>query len=232
MQIFSTLVLTVGLVLGFTANASTTARVPHIFTGDSPAPAYQNFSKYRYKKDARDSRGYAEYYYDQAKLDRIHRTTGVSSVHTMVRNIAKDGLCGTYSTCFRVYVFVNGDQDTGSHVATFVVSPGTGRRTPRYNNAKLRNYTRYLYKFERPTQFGSFDMYRIYGSKSYPDPVPNMPNAMFFDTSIALHGSFGKVNGGKQSHGCIRMNPDESYWLHTLVRAAQGRMTVDVFHTR
>ncbi len=219
-------------VMGASAQAGTTSRVPRIFNGNSDAPAYQHFSKYKYKKDSRDSRGYAGYTLNQSKLNKIARSAGVGSVHVMVRNIAKDGLCGKYTECFRAYVYVNGDQHSGEHVATFVVSPGTGRRTPLYNNAKLRKYTRSLYSFESPTQFKNFDMYRIYGSKSYPDPTPNMPNAMFFDNAIALHGSFGKVNGAKQSHGCIRMNPDESYWLHSLVRAANGRLTVDVVHTR
>lgn len=225
---FLGLLITVG---GF-AQSTIKPRVPHIFTGDSPAPAYQNYRKFRKKPDSRDSRGYAEYYYDQVKLNHIAGTEGISSVHTVVRNIARDGLCGTYKECFRVYIYVNGNQNDGYHVATFIVSPGTGRRTPLYNDAKLRKFTRTLYRYERPTQFKNFDMYRIYGSKSYPGSIPNMPNAMFFSSAIALHGSFGKVNGSKQSHGCIRMNPDESYWLHSLVRAAEGKLTVDVFHTR
>lgn len=214
------------------AQNNTQPRVPHVFTGNSTAPAYQHYSKFVNKEDGRDSRGYAGYYLGQQKLRSIYNSVGVRSVHTVVRNIAKDGLCGDYKECFRVYVYVNGEQNSGDHVATFIVSPGTGRRTPLYNNAKLRTFTRSLHGFEKKTQFKNFDMYRIYGSKSYPDPLPNMPNAMFFDGAIALHGSFGKVNGSKQSHGCIRMNPDESYWLHSLVRAAEGNLTVDVFHTR
>lgn len=232
MKFTSAIILGLLLTSGVFAKAAAEPRVPYVFTGNSTAPAYQHYRKFIRKKDARDSRGYAEYYLNQPLVNKVEQTEGINSVHTMVRNIAKDGLCGKHSTCFRVYVFINGDQDSGHHVATFIVSPGKGQRTPLYNNAKLRVFTRTLYKFERPTQFKKFDMYRIYGSKSYPGPIPNMPNAMFFSSAIALHGSFGKVDGGKRSHGCIRMNPDESYWLHSLVRAANGKLTVDVFHTR
>lgn len=229
MRFLSTLLL---LVFAQYSLAQELPRVPAVFTGDSWAPAYQNYSKYRYTEDSRDSRDFAEYYLDEPKLQRIRNTEGIWAVHAMVRNIAKDGLCGDFAQCFRVYIFVNGDQYGGEHVATFVVSPGTGRRTPLYDDAKLRTFTRYLYKYERPTQFKKFDMYRIYGSKSYPDPIPNMPNAMFFSDSIALHGSFGRVDGNKRSHGCIRMFPDESYWLHSLVIESNGKLTVDVLHTR
>lgn len=206
-------------------------RVPYIFTGNSPAPEYQNYSKYRYKEDRRDSTGYQGYHLDYDLLNQVRQSEGVWAVHTMVRDISRDGLCD-YSQCFRVYIFVNGDEEGGYHVATFTVSPGTGRRTPLYYDAKLRKHTRYLYRYEKPGQFKNYDMYRIYGSKAYPDPIPNMPNAMFFSASIALHGSFGRVDGNKRSHGCIRMFPDESYWLHSLVRESGGNLTVDVRHTR
>ncbi len=80
--------------------------------------------------------------------------------------------------------------------------------------------------------YNGWDMYRIYGSKAYPDSVPNMPNAMFVLPPIALHGSFDKVDGNKRSHGCVRMNPDEAYWVHSLVIQAEGNFTMDVLHTR
>lgn len=216
------------------AQAQGVSRVPAIFTGDSPAPAYQNYSTYRYLADGRDSRGYAEYFLNLLRVNSLIQNNQVYSVHAHVRNIAKDGLCDS-AECFRVYIFVNGDENNGEHVATFVVSPGTGRRTPSVEDQPLRKYdkkVRWLKNFEAPTIFEDWDMFRIYGSKSYPDSVPNMPNAMFFLQAIALHGSFDKVDGNKRSHGCIRMFPDESYWLHSLVRAGQGNLTVDVLHTR
>ena len=205
-------------------------RVPAVFTGNSPAPAYQNYSRYKNKVDSRDSRSFAGYHLDLAKISAVRSTTGIRSVHTHTRDIARDGLCK--GTCFRVYVYLNGDERSGEHVATFVVSPGTGRRTPLADKASLRRFTRSLTSFERPTQYRNYDMYRIYGSKSYPSSTPNMPNAMFWRDAIAHHGSFDKVDGEKRSHGCVRMFPDESYFLHSLVIEAEGNMTFDVLHTR
>lgn len=210
--------------------ASAQNRVPNVFTGDSPAPAYREYSRYRNKEDRRDSRNFAQYHLDLNKIDSVRNSRGIRSVHVHVRDIAKDGLCS--GTCFRAYVYLNGDERSGEHVATFVVSPGTGRRTPLVSDAPLRRHTRSLASYERPTQYRNFDMYRIYGSKSYPSSTPNMPNAMFYMDAIALHGSFDTVDGNKRSHGCVRMFPDESYFVHSLVIEAEGNLTFDVLHTR
>jgi hypothetical protein len=220
--------LTSNLVFGLSSKAQD--RVPQIFTGDSSAPAYQSYSRYKNKKDTRSSVGFKGYYLNQAKINSIINGRGVSSMHVHVRDIAKDGICE--GTCFRAFVYLNGDVRSGEHVATFVVSPGTGRRTPYVENKPLRRHTRSLAKYERPTQFGNYDMYRIYGSKSYPSATPNMPNAMFFLDAIALHGSFDTVDGNKRSHGCVRMFPDESYFVHSLAIEAGGNVTFDVLHTR
>lgn len=209
-------------------------RVPRIFTGNSPDAFYQNYAPYNAINDSRDSQDFAEYYFNPQLVEDVAAAEGIQSVHTHVRNIARDGLCSA-AECFRVYVFVNGDEDSGIHVATFVVSPGTGTKTPLMSNKSLRRYdpdVRYLKKFEKPTMFDGWDMYRIYGSKSYPGKVPNMPNAMFFTGPIAIHGSFDSVDGTKLSHGCVRMFPDESYWLHSLVIRAQGQLTTDILHTK
>lgn len=228
------LVLAAFLLSSFNAfSQETLNRVPYVFTGNATVPEYQHYDAYKYKKDSRDSRDYAEYYLvSDAELNNLRHNEGIQSIHVHVRNIALDNLCGDYSTCFRAYVFANGDESTGVLLATFVVSPGTGRRTPLASNLPLRTFTRSLTWYERPTQFENFDMYRVYGSKSYPGRIANMPNAIFYMNAIAIHGSFDKVNGNKQSHGCIRMNPDESYWLQTLVREARGNFTIDVLHTR
>ncbi len=216
--------------IAFSLSASAQNRVPNVFTGKSPAPAYQDYSRYRNKVDGRDSTGFAEYKLDVNKIKSIRKSSGITSVHAHIRDIAKDGICT--GTCFRAYIYVNGNVESGEHVATFVVSPGTGRRTPLVNNASLRRFTRSLASYERPTQYRNFDMYRIYGSKSYPSGTPNMPNAMFFLDAIALHGSFDTVDGNKRSHGCVRMFPDESYFVHSLVIEAEGNLTFDVLHTR
>jgi hypothetical protein len=211
---------------------SSQRRVPYVFTGNSTSPSHSHYDSYKYKKDDRDSREFTEYYLiSNSELNRFISREGLNSIHFHVRNIAVDGLCD-YSQCFRVYVFANGDEDDGKHLATFVVSPGTGRRTPLVSDVPLRRWTRWLRSYESPTQFEDFDMYRVYGSKSYPGPIANMPNAMFYMDAIAIHGSFDTVDGSKRSHGCVRMFPDESYWVQTLARAAGGNVTFDVLHTR
>lgn len=223
--VYTFITVSLSCVFAFASN-----RVPYIFTGESPAPAYQSFAKYKNKKDQRDSTEFKEYYLNLDRVNTLAAADQIHSVHAHIRDIAKDDLCT--GTCFRVYIYLNGDLKSGEHVATFVVSPGTGRRTPLVNNAPLRRFTRSLTKYERPTQYYNYDMYRIYGSKSYPDSTPNMPNAMFYMDRIALHGSFDKVDGSKRSHGCVRMFPDESYFVHSLAILAQGNLTFDVLHTR
>lgn len=225
-EIFVSLFL--GLV--FSLNVYAVDRVPYVFTGDSKAPAYQDYSSYKKKKDSRDSTKYAGYYLNYDRINKIAKKRGISKVHYHVRDIAKDGLCK--GTCFRILIYLNGGPQDGEHVATFVVSPGTGTRTPTVSNAQLRRYTRTLYKYESPTQYSNFDMYRIYGSKSYPGSIPNMPNVQFFMDAIGIHGSFDKVDGNKRSHGCIRMFPDESYFAYSLTMAAGGNAYFDVVHTR
>lgn len=226
--------MSVALFLISTVSYAQANRVPRIFTGNSPDAFYQNYSPYNNINDNRDSSGFAEYFLDEELVEKVASQEGINSVHAHVRNIAEDGLCKS-SECFRAYIFLNGNQDSGVLVATFVVSPGTGSKTPEMNDKPLRKYdpkVRYLTKFEKPTKFDVWDMYRIYGSKSYPGSVPNMPNAMFVTPAIALHGSFDTVDGNKRSHGCVRMFPDESYWVHSLVIRAGGAFTMDILHTQ
>jgi hypothetical protein len=234
LKLFFSILLTLFVVTDIAQAQSSTTRVPRVFTGSSPDFFYQNYAPYNKINDARDSREYAEYFLDAELVEEMANAGTIQSVHVHVRNIAKDNMCSS-SECFRAFVFVNGDEDTGVHVATFVVSPGTGSKTPTMSDKPLRVYdsnVRYLTKFEKPTKFDNWDMYRIYGSKSYPGSVPNMPNAMFVLPAIAIHGSFDTVDGNKRSHGCVRMFPDESYWLHSLVISAEGQMTMDILHTK
>lgn len=205
-------------------------RVPYVFTGDSPAYEYWDFPDYRYKKDSRDSRNFREYYLDLGRIELVRYYGGINRVHMHIRDIARDGLCP--GQCFRIYVFLNGDLQTGEHVATFVASPGTGNKTLLENNKALQKGSRRLTDFEQASKFSKFDMYRIYGSKDFPSQIPNMPNAMFYRGGLAVHGSFATVDGNKRSEGCTRMFPDESYFLHSLVIEAQGNATFDVLHTR
>lgn len=58
-------------------------------------------------------------------------------------------------------------------------------------------------------------MAKIYFSKKY-DNSP-MPNSLFFDGGIAIHGSYHvKSLGRAVSHGCVRLHPDNAARLYAL----------------
>ena len=57
---------------------------------------------------------------------------------------------------------------------------------------------------------------RVWLSKKY-DNSP-MPNSVFFDGGIAIHGSYHiKSLGRPASHGCVRLHPDNAAKLFALV---------------
>jgi len=58
-------------------------------------------------------------------------------------------------------------------------------------------------------------MARVYFSKKY-DNSP-MPNSLFFDGGIAIHGSYHiKSLGRPVSHGCVRLRPENAAQLYAL----------------
>ncbi len=58
-------------------------------------------------------------------------------------------------------------------------------------------------------------MARVYFSKKY-DNSP-MPNSLFFDGGIAIHGSYHvKSLGRAVSHGCVRLHPENAARLYAL----------------
>jgi len=96
----------------------------------------------------------------------------------------------------------------GSLEATWAVSTGvSGRGTPNFDrNPNGRIYDRYT-----STKFPGGD-YKGLG---------NMPYAIFIEGGFAIHGT-GTSNwrklGQPASHGCIRIHPDNAYYLNRLVR--------------
>lgn len=102
----------------------------------------------------------------------------------------------------RLYLYVDGE-----HVDTWLVSSGTGNRTP---------------KFDRHP---NGRIYNKYSSKTYPggdyNGLGNMPYAVFIQGGYAIHGTprsnWSKL-GSKASHGCIRVHPDNGYRFNRLVR--------------
>lgn len=70
------------------------------------------------------------------------------------------------------------------------------------------------------TPRGTFRVQRlakVWFSKKY-DNSP-MPNSVFFDGGIAIHGSYHiKSLGRPASHGCVRLHPDNAEKLFALVQ--------------
>ena len=105
----------------------------------------------------------------------------------------------------RLYLYRNGSLE-----ATWAVSTGvSGRRTPNFDrNPNGRIYDRYT-----STKFPGGD-YKGLG---------NMPYAIFIEGGFAIHGT-GTSNwrklGQTASHGCVRIHPDNAYYLNRLVRQA------------
>jgi hypothetical protein len=103
----------------------------------------------------------------------------------------------------RLYLYRNGALE-----ATWAVSTGiAGRGTPNFDkNPNGRIYDRYT-----STKFPGGD-YKGLG---------NMPYAIFIEGGFAIHGT-GTSNwrklGQTASHGCIRIHPDNAYYLNRLVR--------------
>ncbi len=81
------------------------------------------------------------------------------------------------------------------------------------------------------TPRGTFHVQRlakVWFSKKY-DNSP-MPNSVFFDGGIAIHGSYHiKSLGHPASHGCVRLHPDNAAKLFALVEqygASRSRVIV------
>jgi len=150
------------------------------------------------------------------------------SIYIKVENIALKGQCRHFSECFRMYVYVDGVLS-----ATWITSPGKphfneknykeeGEYTPIWTNAKIT-------RVEDET----------YQSRSYPlndDGTrggAKMPWAIFFKRGgIAIHGSFGAVDGKRRSHGCLRLSPEHAEILNRWVRTVGAeRTTLTTRHT-
>ena len=103
----------------------------------------------------------------------------------------------------RLYLYLNGSLE-----ATWAVSTGvSGRGTPNFDrNPNGRIYDRYT-----STKFPGGD-YKGLG---------NMPYAIFIEGGFAIHGTAAsnwRKLGRPASHGCIRIHPDNAYYLNRQVR--------------
>jgi hypothetical protein len=102
----------------------------------------------------------------------------------------------------RLYLYINGIQQ-----ATWLVSTGTGNRTPDFD------------------RHPDGRIYTAYSSGKYPggdyNGLGNMPYAVFIQGGFAIHGTpqaNWKKLGTKASHGCIRIHPDYGKYFNELVR--------------
>ena len=98
----------------------------------------------------------------------------------------------------------------GAKAGEYVVSTGRkGHRTP------VGSW--------KPTR-----MHKKYYSKKYHNSP--MPNSIFFNGGIAVHGTYETARLGKPaSHGCVRMHPRDAAMLYSLVRShgmQNARITV------
>lgn len=81
------------------------------------------------------------------------------------------------------------------------------------------------------TPAGSFSIYRKEGMDCFSTQFPigeggaPMPWCMFFHQGIALHGSY-QVPGFNASHGCVRIFPEDAYWLNTYFTYGGGTRVI------
>lgn len=108
-----------------------------------------------------------------------------------------------------MYVYVDGELKVGYQVST----GADGHETSSYQGHPIegRIYDRYMSK-----KFPGADYYDEEGKA-----LGNMPYAMFFFQGQALHGTpqanWGRL-GSPDSHGCVRMYPDQAKELNRMVR--------------
>lgn len=127
------------------------------------------------------------------------RTVEVVVENLKAYNTASEKVCKK-GNCFRMHVILN-----GSIFATFITSPGKVHANGRG--------TRTREGFFKPTFLSEDHKSSLY------DNAP-MPNAVFYDGHIAIHGSFGTVDGEPQSHGCLRLKVEDSKLLFNWIKRA------------
>ncbi|MGH1468292.1 MAG: L,D-transpeptidase [Bdellovibrionales bacterium] len=193
------------------------------------------------------SPGTAEYKDEFSRYDGV----AVDRVHVVIKDIARLGLCGSFDECYRAYVYVNGNEQDGDHIGTFMTSPGREGDHQDFNPA-IEEYvtTKGIYTEEgdysleykgqtplsgaaeadrKGLRFDNFNMFKLY--KSGASFGAKMPFAMFFNKGQALHCSYGAVDGNRHSHGCVRLRCGEAEKLYNLVSKASGNLTVSIRDT-
>jgi hypothetical protein len=229
----------------------------HLAERDGSLYSADRFQKY----NKCNSVGYAGYkneienYYFKVG-DEIIFDSSVVSAHVVVTDIGHYaesdiplelmGVCQS-DMCYRALIYLNGDSQTGNHVATFVTTPGmpwddgTGIYTPqmnwdevmwRGNRTEEGYYTPHKVSDDMglggtiTNRFGNFYIMDHY----YNSNNENMPWAVFYNAGVAFHSS-PTVNGNIGSHGCTRLKYTESRIMNYLARHTLENFTVETRFT-
>ncbi|MGE0527313.1 MAG: L,D-transpeptidase [Bdellovibrionales bacterium] len=168
--------------------------------------------------------------YDRYYQDMTGKSPFLSSPFDVFRSPEGFGLfesSGCYQKSCPVFIHIMKSTQTATlyldgqptDEGAWPVSTGKGNRTPnmdRHPNGRV---------------------YDAYTSNAYPGGdymgLGNMPYAVFIQGGYAIHGTprqnWSKL-GSKDSHGCIRLHPDNAYYFNQLVRSygvGQVWVTVD-----
>jgi len=176
----------------------------------------------------------------------------IRSVHVLVTDIRLDKTLGlskycNSKMCYRALVFINGDSESGQHVATWITSPGvpwrdgTGVYTPEsrrvLNKRKEPNQNDkgyFMLQQDHEMGLGGVMNGKIDGYYVLDHYVnsnkENMGWAACYHYGICFHAS-SKVNGNVASHGCTRMKYIESKKINFLARHALRNFTVETRYT-
>lgn len=204
-----------------------------------------------------NSKGYQGYVDDLDQYGYLDQNGGyifldIESVHVVVTDFNLDfhtpdfGDCESES-CYRAYVYINGDQDTGTHVATWVTTPGmpwadgTGNYTPEssvvYQTSRKSNQNskgHFMLQLDHEMGLGGDVTAKIknhYVMDHYVNSNgEDMPWATFYHFGIAFHSS-GHVDGEIGSHGCTRLKYIESKKMNFLARTVGRKFTVETRFT-
>lgn len=204
------------------------------------------------------SKGYTGYmdnldYYSRIDFRGNYTFNSIESVHVVVTDARLDVSIPDYGhcrseMCYRAYVYINGDEDTGEHVATWVVTPGMpwtdrsgGNYTPEslsvfLNSPKKNQNSKGHFLLQNDNEmglagkaYGKFPGYFVmdyYVNSNGED----MPWSTFYHFGIAFHASY-TVNGNVGSHGCTRLKYIESKKMNYLARHVGRRFSVETRFT-
>ncbi len=205
------------------------------------------------------SKGYMGYKDDLSYYSTYNTEDGtysfqyINSVHVVVTDVKLDRAAPDYGSCtsdmcYRAYVYINGDENTGEHVATWVTTPGMpwydgsgGDYTPeslyvyRTNPAKnQRSNGDFLLQRDGEMGLGGDESGKIPGYFVM-DHYRNSENedmawSTFYHFGVAFHSS-KYVNGDVGSHGCTRLKHIEAKKMNYLARHVKRNFSVEVRFT-